>query len=260
MKHHLSLTTLLLLLMGSSCQQSTNNVKKDETALVDETQTSNFAMQDSVLAKSMHQDEEDLSASLVNFNKNFFAFLEQNPSSIKYDFPKLIEGNMHIANSTDGKFRIYSWDDNQGGSMRYFNNAFQVSNPEKQLLMLITTEEERPYHPFYSHIETMELEGKVYYLAFARNIYSSKEVNYAVEVYHIEDNKIQPVKLFKTTDGLDYVVGDTFNYDELGDPDKEFIQFDAQKLSFSFPQVREDGTFSENRVSYQYKDKFFIRK
>lgn len=250
MKKHFPLATLAVLLLGSSCQQPTNNEKKNETVLVDKIQTVNFAEQDSLFTESMGQNED-------NFNKNFFTFLEQNPSSITYNFPKLIAGNMHIANSTDGKFRIYSWDDNQGGSMRYFNNIFQVNLPEKQILKLTTTDEDQENHPFYSHIESFEAEGKLYYLAFARNIYSNKEVNYAVETYQIEGDKILPVKLFKTKDGLAYVLGETFNYDELGDPDKEFIQFDAKNLSLSFPAVKEDGTFGKNQVTYQFKDNYF---
>lgn len=252
----------LLLFVGNSCQQPivSNNSQKDFTIINNESQILNFAQQDSLMAVSILENEENDSSSTIKFSQRFLTFLEQNQSTISYDFPKLKETGMYIVNSSDGKLRIYSWDDNQGGSMRYFNSIFQAKLPENQILNLISTKEDRIYYPFYTRIETIELEGQTYYIAFARNVLSHREVNYSVELYKIENNQISPAKLFRLNNNLDYVLGETFNYDELADSDQEFIQLETKGLTLSFPEVTEDGKFSKKRSTYQFKDKYFQKK
>src|SRR2546421_7053946 len=44
---------------------------------------------------------------------------------LKYSFPKIKGGELYVATSKDGRFRIYSWDLNTGGTMHDFDQVFQ---------------------------------------------------------------------------------------------------------------------------------------
>ncbi|TDQ73915.1 hypothetical protein [Sphingobacterium yanglingense] len=256
MKTNLFLASLALI-FGVSCQQPTseNNNPAQEISNVD------LSQQDSVLAVSINENSAPELGASPGFSTSFLSFLEKTPNSINFDFPKLVDAGMEIATSSDGVVRVYSWDNNQGGSMRFFNSIFQVSLPTgNQSISYNSTEEDRVFYPFYTRIDPIQLDGQVYYIAFARSVLSNKEVNHAVEIYKIEDNQLKPVDLFRIDNRLDYKLGKTFNYEELDEFDEELIRFDARDLTFTLPEVMQDGTFGKDTIAFQFKNSYFQKK
>lgn len=255
MKNYL-LVSALLILIGTSCQ--TNSVKNNNVAR--ENINTRFDKQDSIFAQAISETHDDTIRSEKDFGQGLIAFLEENPTSIAFDFPKLVEAGMHIATSSDNVLRIFSWDDNEGGSMRFFNNIFQVNLPKKQTLSLKSTEEDRTYFPFYNRIENIQLDGQTYYLAFARSVLSNREVDYAIELFTIKNNQLEPAFLFKSDLGEECMLHETFNYHNLESTETELFKLDTTNLTISVPIITEDGEITKENKTYQYKDKFFQRK
>src|SRR5690349_17808043 len=88
-------------------------------------------------------DDQD---SLSIYNEALFSFmthfLQSTPSSIKAKFEIARSKELDILTSADGKFRIYCWNTQEGGTMQFFKTIFQFSNSEKVAVLPVTTNRE----------------------------------------------------------------------------------------------------------------------
>ena len=90
-----------------------------------------------IKAYKQMQENAELSSS---FAKQFNQIIKTNPRSLEYSFKKLQEEtDIRIATSSDKKLRIYSWDNNQGGTMRFFDQIIQFNDNGKINSNLKTT-------------------------------------------------------------------------------------------------------------------------
>jgi hypothetical protein len=67
------------------------------------------------------------------FGRTLKSYTEKYPSTITYPFNSLKMLYLDISNSTDGLFRIYSWDTLTGGTMHFVKNVFQYKVGDKTL-------------------------------------------------------------------------------------------------------------------------------
>ena len=94
------------------------------------------------------------------FSKQLSKRLKTDPATISYNFKTLVENGMKVVTSEDGNFRIYSWDDETGGTMRRFNKIFQFRNKKKVLAKEITNGNDGADDAFYTQINDVILEIK----------------------------------------------------------------------------------------------------
>jgi len=90
-----------------------------------------------------------------------FTSIAQNPNLIPQDRVKILT-------SADKLFRIYSWDTRSDGTMYFFNNVIQYKTGQKTKSILITDTASghmERYVDYYSHLYTVKIKNKTYYLA-----------------------------------------------------------------------------------------------
>ena len=200
------------------------------------------------------------------FKKEFAAYTSQYPQTLTHTFDSLQAKNVHIVSSEDQQFRIYSWDDEQGGTMRFFENVFQYRLGDKvqsKSAPKISMEdrENYNYNPFYSQIFTLSTAGKRYYLAVYNGIYSSKDASQSVRVFSLEKGGLNDsVKLFKTKAGLVNAIDVPFDFFSVADrPERhlQLIKYNADKQRLYIPLVTEEGEVTTRFLVYQFAGSYF---
>ncbi|MDB5153517.1 MAG: hypothetical protein JWR54_2268 [Mucilaginibacter sp.] len=62
------------------------------------------------------------------FAKKLKVYIQKYPATVTYPFNSLVKEHLEISSSTDGLFRIYSWDTETGGTMHFFENVMQYKS------------------------------------------------------------------------------------------------------------------------------------
>jgi hypothetical protein len=81
----------------------------------------------SKMASFYNEDLDSLELYSKKFEKDFKRFIKSNPGTMKYDFKKLSKDDniCLIQTSSDGNFRIYSWDTENPGPVHYYKSIYQ---------------------------------------------------------------------------------------------------------------------------------------
>lgn len=190
-------------------------------------------------------------------------------SSLKYAF-KGLEGKIYITTSKDGKFRIYSWDTNTGGTMKFFDGVYQYKTKRGRVYAKAFEQtQEFSARGFYYQIFQLDAGGKTYYLANSTNVLSNSQMHQDIKVYAIEGERLKDdVRLIRTTTAFRNSVG--FDYDFFSVVNRrerpvKLFWWDEAKKQFRFPVVLKDDKFPNggrvtNRfITYRYNGKYFVR-
>jgi len=173
-----------------------------------------------------------------------------------YTFSKLKE-KMFIATSTDHRLRIYSWDDESGGTMRNFMSVVQYKGKSGKVFTWVDPAQEDEYSGgFVSQIFTIASAAGPIYLVNSTGIASTSLASQSLEAVHIVGDKYVPnYKVIKTASGLTNSVGFAYDFFSVVDhperPVKLFFCNEADKI-FKFPVVIEDDKTPQGRVTNQY--------
>jgi hypothetical protein len=199
------------------------------------------------------------------FATKLLAYTSRQPSSITDTFTALRDKGLRIATSDDGLFRIYSWDDQGGGTMRYFKTIFQYKNDGKlysKIIRVETSQEE--LGDWYSDIYTLKNAGKTYYLAVKHSIYSSKDCYQGIKIFSIVNGTLQhDVKLIKTKTGIRNELG--FNFDFFSVVDRterpvKLINYNTNEKAISIPIVWENGKVTSKLIIYKFTGEYFEKQ
>lgn len=190
-------------------------------------------------------------------------------AALRYGF-KGLNGKIFIATSKDGKFRIYSWDTNTGGTMKFFDGVYQYKTKRGRVNAIAFQQtQEFSARGFYSQIFQLDSGGKTYYLANSNNILSNASMHQDLEMYAIEGEKLNDdVRLIRTTTAFRNSVG--FDYDFFSVVDRKerpvrLFSWNEAKKEFRFPVVLKDDKFPNggrvtNRfITYRFNGKYFVR-
>ncbi len=193
----------------------------------------------------------------------------RNASSLRYAF-KGLDGKMSIVTSKDGKFRIYSWDTNSGGTMKFHDGVYQYKTARGRVLAKpFRQTAEYSARGFYSQIFQLVAGRKIYYLATATNILSTSQMRQDIEVFAIEGDRLNDdVRLIRTSTAFRNSVG--FDYDFFSVVDRperpiKLFTFDEAKKQFRFPIVLEDrkfpngGRVTNKFITYRFNGKYFVK-
>lgn len=187
------------------------------------------------------------------FSSNFQKLINENPETITYAFLKLQkETDIYIATSTDKKLRIYSWDNNSGGTMRFFDQIVQYNANGKIKSNLKVTEEDA--QSFISRIYSVRTAKKeTIYLTINNSIYSTKDAVQSVFAYKITNDKLNLVSIFKTKKKMLSSIHcefDFFSVVERPERPLELITFKNNILNI--PLINEKGTVTNKNLIYKW--------
>ena len=187
------------------------------------------------------------------------------PAVLGYGFPRL-KDKMFIATSRDGKFRVYSWDTETGGTMHDFDSVFQYRGGRSVHTHIVAETKESGAGSFYTQVFQVDTPDGRVYLANSSGIYSTSLAGQALEAYRIEGDKFVPnVKVIRTASGLKSSVRFSYDFFSVVDhPERpvKLFYFDESKRSFRFPVVIADKKTPQGRVTnrfitYRFNGKYF---
>lgn len=187
---------------------------------------------------------------------------------LAYPFSKLND-KMYVVTSRDGRFRVYSWDLESGGTMHDFDNVFQYqAKSGKVYAWTRTADIEDGAGGFYTQVfQTDTLAGPIY-LGTSTFIGSTSLAGQTISAFKINGEKLDNVaKFIKTPSGVTNSISfgyDFFSVVEQPERPIKLVFYDDTKKSFRFPIVIEDGETPQGRVTnrfitYRFDGKYFVK-
>jgi hypothetical protein len=212
-------------------------------------------------------DEEKLSKAQDTFEEKLLKYTKT-ASTLNYKFTALDE-EMYIAMSDDGKFRIYSWDLEDGGTMHDYARVYQYQAADGKVYSKTDEpSEEGGGGAFVTDIFTLDTGNGKVYIVCSTFIGSTKDHFQSADLYKIEGDTLDDkVNLIKTKSGLTHTLN--FGYDFFSVVDRaerpvKLISFDKKTKTLKIPVVIEDKEFPSGRVtrkfiSYRFDGTYFIK-
>jgi hypothetical protein len=210
--------------------------------------------------------------SLEIANKRLADFIintGQKADMISMPFRELDSSSINILTSDDKNFRIYCWNTETGGTMRFFNALAQyrsVNGIKTAVLNRIDAAESAEdfdpgywYHQLYT---VKDKNGKAYYLPLYVGIYSGRDRMDGIKAYTIDNDQLNDsVQLFKTTkasiNAIDYAY-DAFNsYEDKDDRERPTIHLNEEKTKVYIPIISEEK-FTGRWLIYVFNGEQFV--
>jgi hypothetical protein len=184
------------------------------------------------------------------FSHKLYSLISRAYGTLDYPFKKLIEERVcHIATSKDGRFRIYSWDTQTGGTMHFFKTIYQYQKGD-------------PGH-FYSEIFTLKSKKKRYYLGIANAIYSTKDVGQSIQAFELTSSGLNDsIQLMKTPDGMSNSLDLYFDFFSVVDrPERPVavIKYNEKKKIISISSTNDKNEIIPGNASYVFNGEYFER-
>lgn len=202
---------------------------------------------------------DSLEKANTDFQKALVLVSNQYPGSLHYDFKSLKKAGLFIATSSDGRFRIYSWDTETGGSMHFFLNVYQWSGNQHVQAKAVDADAANPGDPgvFCTPIYTMG----AYYLVVNNAILSGKDVAESIQAFTIDKEKLNDsVHLFKTQTGLKNQIGFDYDFFSVVDhPERPLIltRYDSSTKTVYIPVVLPKGKVTNRWITYRWTGQYF---
>lgn len=212
-------------------------------------------------------NEEKLSNANQVFEEKLLRYTKA-ASTLKYGFATLGK-YLTIATSEDGKFRIYSWDNEDGGTMHDFSRVYQYQGTDGKVYSKTdAAEAEGDTGSFVYSIFTHDGKGGKFYSVCSTAIASTADSYQAVNLYKIEGGELKDkIKLFKTKEGLTDSI--SFEYDFFSVADRrqrpiKLILYDKATKTIRIPIVIQDkksplGRVTNKFISYRFDGAYFVR-
>jgi hypothetical protein len=189
-------------------------------------------------------------------------------STLKYQFSEL-DKYLYLATSEDGKFRIYSWDTEGGGTMHFFENVYQFQGKDGKVYSKSSNLKEGDAGAFVSDIFDVDTSNGKVYLARFSSIFSNSDAYQSINLFKIEGNSLNDkIKLIKTKSGLTNKLG--FEYDFFSVVDREerpikLILYDKATKTIKIPVVIVDKDFRSGKVTgkfinYKFDGAYFLKQ
>ncbi len=191
------------------------------------------------------------------------------PAILKHDF-KGLAGKMFVATSKDGNFRIYSWDTNTGGTMKFFDGVYQYRSRRGRVYSkaFVNLGAGVP-GSFFSEIFQMDAGKKRVYLANSHSILSTSQARQDLHAFAIEGETLNlNVRLIKTPTAIRDSVGFDFDFFSVVDRKErpvKLFHWDEARKQFRFPVVLADkkfpngGRVTDRFITYRFDGKVFVR-
>jgi len=208
----------------------------------------------------VESENRDLKGKLIRYGKR--------ADVLRYSFPKL-KGKMQVATSKDGNLRIYSWDEETGGTMHDHDSVFQYrGNNGKVFSWAVTEDGDEDIGGFYHDIFQLSTNKGAVYLTVSTFIGSTSLAGQSIKVLRIHGNTLdREAKLIRTVSGLQNSID--FQYDFFSVVDRperpvRLFKFNEARKEFSFPVVIEDdktpqGRVTNKSITYRFNGTHFVK-
>jgi len=249
-----TITFLFLFITTSALGQNIRNeeIKLDEA----------FAKSNYWAAYNSSSDKIDASDSALKYNSIFSKLLlkciQKNPGTIHHDFKNLVKNGLKIVTSEDGNFRIYSWDDETGGTMRRYHKIFQFKDGKK----ILSKELPKDGGAFYTQINDVVSGNKTFYVTQSISVLSSAMSYHQVKIFSIDNGKLNDkAVLIKTKSGIKNQLGYEADVSSQSNRDQEVpdysIVYDKKNKIIAIPLIQSNGKITSEKIKYQFKGKYF---
>lgn len=186
---------------------------------------------------------------------------------LKYAFPKL-KGKLGVATSPDGKFRIYSWDMNTGGTMHDHSCVFQYQSKSGKVQGRVCADGDEEgsggEDSYYIKVQQVQTSNGTVYLGNSLFIASGADHGQSIDAMRIDGEMLNTnVKIFKTSEGVTSSISVEYSPFSLNGrfPDGLF-SFDGRTKLLKFPVVveREDsvGDITKRFITYKFNGTYFV--
>jgi len=246
---------------NSSTESKTTVEKNDAVDLSAEENKLLKLHNDISLAMGNMRNDSLLSASSKQFTDSLSYLIKNNNSTLHYPFEKLQKENaLKMATSADKKLRVYSWDNNSGGTMRFFNQIYQFdANGNITVNESLASNDSQAY---FSKIYTVQNKNnESIYLVISNSILSSKYSVQHINAYKIGTENLQNATVFKTkTNTLDKISVEYDFFSVVDRPERpvELITLENNTLKIALVDDKQNVT-SKNLI-YEWNGDVFIYK
>lgn len=212
-------------------------------------------------------DEDKLNAAGTLLKQKLISYAAR-ADVLKYPFPKLKE-TMFIATSKDGKFRVYSWDLESGGTMHDYDRVIQFVGSTGKVIAWSDGEDEYDgAGAFYTDVfQVASARGPIYLLSSTSRA-SSSVTGASLQAMRVVGDKLDTqAKVIKTRSGLTNTVGFIYNFFSVVDRPERPIRlftFNESRKEFKFPVVIEDeeavpGRVTNSFIKYRFNGRYFVK-
>jgi hypothetical protein len=248
----------LIALVGSIFGQTQNNLERELVKLYAKVNDNSGYKSDTdndLLAKA----NDDFKAKVLEYTKI--------ASTLKHNFSELGK-EITITTSQDGKFRSFSWDRLDGGTMHFFETVYQFQGKDGKVYSQSVETEEGNAEGFVKDIFSVQTKLGNVYLVVKTAIGSTQDRYEGVELFRIDGNKLNDgVKLFKTKSGLTNSIGFSYNFFSVVERKErpvELILFDKKTKVLKIPVVIEtekflNGEVTDKFISYKFNGTHFVK-
>lgn len=267
---------LLLMLLFFACNKKTDETKTtrnpslEKNQSVEKADTIDLLTEENKLLKIHHdvsaamgnmRNDSLLAISSKRFTDSLAYLIKNNNNTFNYPFEKLQKENaLKMATSADKKLRVYSWDNNSGGTMRFFNQIYQFNaNGNITVNESLASNDAQAY---FSKIYTVQNKNnESIYLVISNSILSSKYSVQHINAYKIGSENLQSAAVFKTkTNTLDKISVEYDFFSVVDRPERpvELITFENNTLKIALVDDKQNVT-SKNLI-YEWNGDVFIYK
>ena len=195
------------------------------------------------------------------FGKKLQYYTGKFPATLDMKFSTFSDQPLSINQSTDGQFRIYSWDTLTGGTMHNFENVFQYKVGQKTRSILDTTTAEGENNVYsYPAVNQLTANNRTYYIASYYGVYSGKDRGEGIRIFSIENGNLIDAKIIKTGSGMHYKL--YYDYDLFSIPKKmpdAGIHYDPLAKTITLPVISAGGRLTANKIIYKFTGQYFER-
>ena len=199
------------------------------------------------------------------FHREFATAINGCPACLAYDFPVLRDSGLVITTSADGKFRIYAWDNEAGGSMRYFDHVLQYRSAGGTKATMLDGSSMDAEGGWFELIHPFKAASVTYYLAFSRAIHCGVCRVETVRAFRIGSNGlIGPIKLFKKGTRLEddiHLEFRDFDHRRTPKPMLHALKYDSNQQTIKVPSLDEmEGAPTPPYTTYRWTGSYFFAK
>lgn len=250
--------------------KTTTNPSLEKNQSVEKADTIDLLTEENKLLKIHHdvsaamgnmRNDSLLAISSKQFTDSLAYLIKNNNNTFNYPFEKLQKENaLKMATSADKKLRVYSWDNNSGGTMRFFNQMYQFNaNGNITVNESLASNDAQAY---FSKIYTVQNKNnESIYLVISNSILSSKYSVQHINAYKIGSENLQSAAVFKTkTNTLDKISVEYDFFSVVDRPERpvELITFENNTLKIALVDDKQNVT-SKNLI-YEWNGDVFAYK
>lgn len=246
---------ILMLILAYNIASAQNIAEIEKELLYNFNQINQFVSGDET-------DNDSVTFYSQLLNNKILKYASTNMEMLSYSFPNIGPEYWSIATSPNGKFRIYSWYTQVGGSMQFYNNVFQWFDYDRLYAKKNEIEEGMP-GGFYSQIFQLTDELNTFYLCYFNAELSGRDAYQAIHCMDFERNILNSTfAKIKTKSGITYKLGfsfDFFSVKSIAEIPVKLIHFNKNSNTLSIPVVNTEGKVSSKNIVYKYDGDYFVK-